>query len=377
MPRGRGRGSVIKRGKTYSIKYYVGGRPRWERIGESATEAKKVLSRRLADVDQGLVAFERAGLFSDFVERWRRDYLASAQLKPSTLSAYASVIDRHIVPYFGSLKLDRITPATVQRFVAEKITELSARGRQFHPKSLQNCVRVLSKIFNTAVDWQMLVRTPMIRIRLPRVEKREMDFLRPDEVRLLLEATEDPTIRCLNLLAIFSGMRQGELLALQWGDIDWNRSTIKVRRAFSRGHLESPKTSHSIREVRVGRHVLLRLREHQLLCGGRSEFIFSARTGKPLDAANVVKRGFLPALRRAGIRRIRFHDLRHTYASIMINEGANLKFVSKQLGHSSIQITLDRYSHLIPERHDASIEHFERLMLGEEFAQDAEGSQPL
>lgn len=370
MARGRGRGAVVKRGKIYSIKYYVGGRARWERVGESATEAKKVLSRRLADVDQGLVAFERAGLFSEFLERWRRDYLVAAQLKPSTLSAYTSVIDRHILPYFGSMKLDRITPATVQQFVAAKVAEASARGRVFHPKTVQNCVRILSKIFSTAMDWQMLARSPMVRIRLPRVERKEMDFLRPNEVRLLLQAAEDGTTRCLILLAVFSGMRQGELLALQWGDIDWNRSTIKVRRAFSRGQLESPKTAHSLREVRVGRHVLLKLREHQLLCGGRSEFIFSTRLGAHLDAANVVKRGFAPALRRAGIRKIRFHDLRHTYASIMINEGANLKFVSKQLGHSSIQITLDRYSHLIPERHDASIEHFERVVLDDQSTED-------
>ena len=92
----------------------------------------------------------------------------------------------------------------------------------------------------------------------------------------------------------------------------------------------------------------------------------AAAAGSPLDPANLVKRVFEPALRAAGLRKVRFHDLRHTYASIMINEGHNLKFVSKQLGHSSIQITLDRYAHLIPERHDAAVEQFETVLLGSE-----------
>jgi integrase len=166
-------------------------------------------------------------------------------------------------------------------------------------------------------------------------------------------------------------LRQGELLALQWGDIDHHRGVIKVRRAFSRGKLQTPKTSHSMREVRVGKNLLRALHEHQLRTGARSEFVFTTRTGAPLDPANLVKRGFEPTLRSAGLRKIRFHDLRHTYASIMINEGANLKFVSKQLGHSSIQITLDRYSHLIPERHDAAVEQFEALLIADSSASPA------
>lgn len=366
MTKGRRRGSVIKRGNIYSIKYSVAGRARWERVGASATAAKRLLSRRLSEIDEGRVAVERAGLFSEFVERWRTDYLGAAQLKPSTLSAYRSVLERHLLPYFGTMKLDRITPALVQRFVAEKIAERSARGRPYQPKTVKNSIRVLSKIFNTAIDWQMLVRSPVARLRLPRVERKEMDFLRPTEVRLLLDAAAsiDPELHAVLLLAVLSGMRQGELFALQWGDIDWVRVSIQVRRAFSRGQLLSPKTATSVREVRVGQAVLTTLREHQARCDGRSEFLFSTRTGAPLDRSNLVKRGFEPALRLAGLRRIRFHDLRHTYASLMINEGANLKFVSRQLGHSSIQITLDRYSHLIPERHDDAIEHFERLVLG-------------
>ena len=361
MPRGTGRGSILKRGKVYYIKYSVSGRQRWERSGTSTTDAKKLLSRRLAEVDQGLVAFERPVTFTEFIERWKRDYLASAQLKPATLASYASVIDRHLIPYFGEIRIDRITTAIVQRFVAEKTTQVSARGRQLKPKSIQNSIRVLSKVFNTAVDWQMLVRSPLIRIKLPRVERHEMDFLRAEEVQLLLQHAIDQEARCLFLTAVSTGMRQGELLGLQWGDIDFHRSAIKVRRSLSHGTLQTPKTANSNREVRAGKVLLRTLREHQLMTGGRSEFIFSTRTGTPLDPANLVKRVFEPMLVRAGLRRIRFHDLRHTYASIMINEGANLKFVSKQLGHSSIQITLDRYSHLIPERHDASVEHLESL----------------
>lgn len=380
MPRGRARGSVIRRGQIWYIKYSISGRQRWEKSGDSATAAKRLLARRLTEADQGLTPLERPMTFRQFVERWRTDYLGSAQLKPSTLSAYRSVLDRHLLPYFGELRIDKINTALVQRFIATKIEEGSKRGSALKPKTIQNCARVLSKIFNTAVDWQMLVRSPVVRVVLPRVERREMDFLRAAEVRRLLEAAPSDEVRCLFLVAVSTGMRQGELLALQWDDIDWSRSVIRVRRAFSRGTLQTPKTPRSRREVRTGKMLMRALREHQLRTGGRSEFVFSTSLGSPLDPANLVKRVFEPTLRAAGLRRVRFHDLRHSAASIMINDGMNLKFVSHQLGHSSIQITLDRYAHLIPERHDEALDRFEALLLStapvHDAAQDAADTMP-
>lgn len=376
MPRGRARGSVIQRGKVWYIKYSIAGRQRWERSGESATAAKKLLARRLTEADQGMTPLERPITFAQFVERWRNDYLGSAQLKPSTLSAYRSVLDRHLIPYFGQLRIDRITTALVQRFIAAKVDETSKRGSPLTPKTIQNCARVLTKIFNTAVDWQMLVRSPFVRVVLPRVERREMDFLRPDEVRRLLDSAPSDASRCLFLVAVSTGMRQGELLALQWEDIDWGRSVIRVRRTLSLGKLQSPKTPRSRREVRIGKMLVRALREQQLRTGGRSEFVFSTSLGSHLDPANLVKRAFEPALRSAGLRRVRFHDLRHTAASIMINDGMNLKFVSHQLGHSSIQITLDRYAHLIPERHDEALDRFEALLFSTVPAEDAADPNP-
>lgn len=268
------------------------------------------------------------------------------------------------------MRMDRVTAEDVRRFFKQKQERAPEKtDRPLSNKSLINAMRLLNSIFNFAVVTELLVKNPCKSVKLPRAQRREMDFLRPEEVRSFLAAFTDEAMRCLFTTAVMTGMRRGEILALQWEDIDFGGSVIRVRRSLSGGEIQTPKTEKSRRSIQVGAALLKMLKEHKLRTGGRGSFVFTTKGGTLLDADNLVKRVFEPTLRVAGIERhIRFHDLRHTYASILINEGANLKFVSEQLGHASIMITLDRYSHLIAERHEDTVSKFEKLLLADETA---------
>ncbi len=174
-----------------------------------------------------------------------------------------------------------------------------------------------------------------------------------EEMQALVEAT-DSRYKALIATACFTGLRQGELLGLQWGDIDFESRRIYVRRTLQQGKSYEPKSHHSKRSVDIPIFLVEMLKTHQTrttveLDSNKYELVFPNSVGKPFDKANLLVRVLLSALKRAGLRQIRFHDLRHSYASLLINNNANIKYVQKQLGHSSCQVTLDTYSHLIPE----------------------------
>jgi integrase len=166
-----------------------------------------------------------------------------------------------------------------------------------------------------------------------------MGFLTPDEVRELLDAADRDDYALL-ATACMTGMRQGELLALRWDDIDWRSGTIRVHRSVYRGDFIDPKTAHSVRTIGMSKRLAAILMDHKVAAPYSPwDFVFCSKDGTPLDQANLYNRMFQPTLRRAGLRRIRFHDLRHTYASMLINQGENLKYVQSQLGHASITTT--------------------------------------
>jgi integrase len=172
-------------------------------------------------------------------------------------------------------------------------------------------------------------------------------FFTPDEIHLLLEK-QDTKHGPFIMTAVMTGMREGELLGVQWPDIDWNKSQIYVRRTLQGGKFYAPKTKTSKRRIDVDQELLLELKKWRLRCPkSESDLVFPNEVGKPMDATNMIKRVWYPTLRRAGLTRDRFHLLRHTNASLRIEASQNIKYIQNQLGHSSIQVTMDIYGHLM------------------------------
>jgi integrase len=358
------RGSVVKRvskdGKraSYSIKYRApDGRQRWETIGPNKKEAERALTERLNAIRTGTFADLKESSFEAFSIRWLA--FKEPNLKASTFDGYARYFANHWVPKLGRYPLRAITAGQLQEIVAE----LQAQG--LSGKSVNNFLVPLRKLFSDAVKWGYLAVNPAIGVERAKVSHQEMQALAPAQLRRLLAAV-DPDYWLLFSVAVFTGLRRGELLALRWGDVDLDQAQLHVRRSVWRGAFQGPKTRRAIRTVDLAPSLVAALRAAKPLGPAdevRERLLFSGPNGRPLDPDNLVKRQFLPALERAELPRVRFHDLRHSYASLLIAAGQHPKYIQHQLGHASITTTLDRYGHLLPTAYSHGGQRLEETVL--------------
>lgn len=336
-----------RRGKWVTDFYDQFGKRHWETIGTSKKEAEERLAKRLLEVKSG--SFSQEGeqtTFREIADAWYKNH-AKVNTRLSTYEGYHSHIYKHLIPFFGDIKLNRITPSLIDKFKAEKLEE------GLHRETINKILTRLGGVLKYAVRHRIISHNPTVdvdKLSTSQSEKEEdqpeeTNILTPEEVNLLLEHT---TYRPLIFTAVLTGARQGELLALQWGDIDWNARQIHIRRSIYRGRLFEPKTKRSKRKIDMTPTLVSELKRWKLACPNSGDnLLFPNEVGKPIDPSNLRKRIFEPALRRAGLRKVRFHDLRHTYASLLIHQGEHPKYIQTQLGHSSINVTMDTYGHLM------------------------------
>jgi len=261
--------------------------------------------------------------------------------KHSTSIFYNALLKKHLIPYFRYFKICEIKPDSINAFISEKQTQ------NLSNKTINHLLTLLHTILNRLVDNDKLNSNPCDKVKKLKLQHQEMNFLNKEEIFQLLTTCEKeyPDFYPLLLSAIFTGMRKGELLALTWQDINFKTNKVTVNKAIFRGVTDTPKTLKSIRKVDICLELKKTLQEIKQDTG----FVFKSPEGCQLNPENVIKRRFLPLLKKADIKRIRFHDLRHTYASILIAQNVPIKYIQSQMGHSSIQVTLDRYGHLLPE----------------------------
>jgi len=248
---------------------------------------------------------------------------------------------------------------------------LSARTVQYHH-------RILSEALSHAVKMGLLVRNVAELADPPHPERRNMTTLAPEDVPKFLQAAQDTPYNVLLYTALFTGMRLSELLGLRWCDIDLDLAFLSVVQALYKRSgvckMVKPKSSHSRRRIALSPSLILLLREYKaeqqtkrILLGklpGDSDLVFSHVDGKPLDPG-VVSHTFAKVLKKAGLPHIRFHDLRHTHAALLLKAGVHPKIVSERLGHANIGITLDTYSHVLPGLQQRAVEQFDDLIMRE------------
>jgi len=230
----------------------------------------------------------------------------------------------------------------------------------------------LGQVFNYAVRHRYIEYNPLREAERPRSQGKEGEseqdkilILTPDRIKALLDKTEDQKYKMLFKLAIFSGARQGELLGLKWSDVDWENNQIHIKRTFNNGRFFTTKTKESNRSIDIGPKVMTELKKWKLACPkSELDFIFPNEKANPIDHHNMVYRYFLPTLTEADLPRIRFHDLRHTYASLLIEQGENIKYVQSQLGHSNPTVTWNVYAHLMKPTNPESASRLENTVLG-------------
>ena len=347
---------------------------KWEKIPTPNTRkhAEQLLAKRLSEIHRGEFIEPSRMTFRDFSDRWIGSY-ARGQVRPGTLQDYLSYFKHHIHPYFGDRTLADISVEDVQGFKSAKL----AAG--LSPQTVKHFLRLLRQMLGHAVEWELLRINPAKSVKNPRVPKADIDVLTPTEVQAFIEAAPMKW-RPMFYTAISTGLRIGELLAMKWGNLDWQsqRYFVKETLARARGDYEggfaAPKTEGSARSVDLTRTCLRLLEAHQTLQASErleagpdyedSDLIFATRLGRPLDHKNIVHRQFHAALAAAGLRHIRFHDLRHTCASLLINQGVSPKYIQRQLRHASIKMTFDCYGHLFPETRDEAVTALDSAISG-------------
>ena len=340
----------------------VGNDKRLAREAAKKIEAKLVLGQ----LDLQPANEARVPKFSEYTEVWLEGY-GKAALKYSTLESYRNELRNHITPYFGKKRLDEIARADVKQFIYDSL------GKGLAPANVRKQVAYLSSILNQAVDDEIIEKNPtreLFRLIPKKDTKADINPLNKEEIHIFLEKARElyPRYYPFFLCAARTGMRLGELLALEWACVDFNGRFIEVRQSISRHRLTTPKNK-KIRRVDMSMQLTETLRIHRndlrkesLRCGSpMSQWVFNQPNGKPLTATTAANRMFHRCLEKAGLRRVRFHDLRHSFASILIQQGESLAYVKEQMGHHSIQMTVDLYAHLAPEGNKGAVDRLDDL----------------
>jgi len=311
------------------------------------------------------------GTFGEYINHWRETHLLVTAYKPSTLNSYLSGLEKWILPEFALYPIAAISSAEINRFSAKLQRKLSAY-------STIHTLTLLGKIFKDAISDNYIRHTPMEGVRKPKApNEKHGRALSPEQIQSLL-AVLDPETKLQALTAILTGMRQGEEFGLHWEDVDWDNGVINVRRElywrWGKYHdLEpgepayifvTPKSKKSIREIDMSPGLRKELRQLYLK-STKKGLIFCTAKGLPLNANNIYFRKFKPALKAAGIEgRFRWHDLRHTYGSLKLAQGESIYYVMRQMGHSSIQVTVDVYGHLLESRKPAAAAKTDVMVFG-------------
>jgi integrase len=333
--------------------------------GATKKEADEELDNYKDQVRKGIyVPDKKVPLFSEVAREWI-DY-KKPNLRETTWEVYEGHVRNHFEDLNG-LKVNRITLARVEQFITARQVEGMNIG------TLRKILVSLGQILSFAVRRNYHYHNPLREAERPRrqtkVDEDEpdkaMQVLTPPQITTLLSQERNPKYKMLFTLAIFTGAREGELLGLKWSDIDWENRQLCIRRTFNKGRFFPPKTKASRRKIDVAPKVLTQLKKWRLACPkNNQDLIFPSEAGEPINHSNMVQRYFFPALKAADLQRIRFHDLRHTYASILIANGENIKYIQTQMGHSSPSVTLNVYAHLMKPTNQEAACRLENSVFG-------------
>jgi integrase len=367
---GNGEGSIYphkKNGKkvgyrgAYTV-YTAEGPKRRYVSGKTREEVRHKLTKAMVDRDGGLI-FDAGHLrVGEHLQRWLKDSVKGT-VRPSTYEVHRHMVEPHIAPALGRLKLKDLSPAHVRSFYREKLDSglSSATVCKMHS--------VLRKALKQAVMDGLIPRNPTDTVRPPKIEHKEISPLDGKQTQTLLKAVSGDRLEALYVLAVHTGMREGELLGLKWEDVDLERGVLRLRHALVReggrvklGDLKTPKSRRSVRLTHAAAEALRNHLERQLEEMERmgslyqpGGLVFATASGTLINPSNLRNRSFKPLLKRASLPDICFHDLRHTCATLLFSQGTHPKLVQELLGHATIAMTLDTYSHFLPSMGDQTV----------------------
>jgi integrase len=388
------KGHIYKRAKdTWTVVYDLPldstekRRQKSQTIKGTKKDAERTLREILTSIEQGAYVKPNKITLGDWLNQWCETYAVTNTTKRTYVS-YRSVLDNHLIPGLGRIYLSSLEPQQIQDYYARQLNTgrsdgnggLSARSVLYHH-------RILTKALDHAVRMGVLVRNVGKVVSPPRVARKTMNILDPEQAMKFLDIASETAYYPLYSTLLYTGMRRGEALALRWKNVDLLgleinvvETVYKIKKQY---FIKEPKTSHGKRAISVSPSLAGLLREYQIeqqqlrkemgISLGDEDLVFSWPDGRPFDADSVTHT-FGKIMKNAGFSGVRLHDLRHTHASLMLKAGIHAKVVSERLGHANIGITLDTYSHLLPGLQEDAAERFDRIIENDSLGGNSKGS---
>jgi integrase len=348
---------------------------KWHSVSGTRSDAEDALVRILRSLQTGEYVEPSKLTVKSYLEKWLADY-AKPKTSGKTYERYAEIVDAHLVPTLGHHRLAKLQPLHIQTLYTNALKSGRRDGKGgLSPRTVLHIHRVLHQALGQAVRWQLLVRNPTTAVEPPRPQNREMKVLSEANTARLLSLSEGTDIRIPVLLAVTAGMRRGEILALKWSDLDLQAGMVAVTKSLEQTNeglaLKSPKTAKGRRTIPLPKLALDGLKQHKV-----AQAEHRLRLGEVYNDLGLIcptadgslrepdsfSQSFQIFLRKSGLPQVRFHDLRHTHATQLLRQGVHPKVVAERLGHSSITLTLDTYSHVVPGLQEAAARQLDRVL---------------
>lgn len=380
------RGRIIKRkgSNNYTIVLQLGLDPstgkrkqQWITAGPSKREAEKQMAKLIHDLDTDTFTKPNKKTLAEYLNEWINN--VRGNLSPRTAEGYVTIINR-IIPVLGAVPITQLKPDALQKYYSDSLTNgrLNKPGG-LNPLTVRHHHALLHRALKNAVEWGLIIRNPADAAHPPRPQPSEINIMSEDEIHTFLEAARQTPYFHLFHTILFTGLRRSEVLALRWSDVDLLLSQISVSRSIHQLRdgsyiFRQPKSAKGRRTVALSPSATQVLREYRdkitterLLDGNLlrdNDLVFSRSDGSPIRP-NTITRVWSDLAKKCGISASRLHDARHSHASIMLKAGVHPRIVQERLGHSTIAITLDIYSHVSPGLQEAAAKQFDdALQLG-------------
>jgi integrase len=371
--------AIVKRGKDrWMVRVFLGrgegGKTQFfnEVVIGNKEAAKAFEAKKKAELKSGVVLHHSKTTVDEYLDRWL-EIAAKPRLRERTFEDYKQYLRRYIVPEVGKVMLSKLRPLDIQSVYSKML------DRNLSPRTVRFAHSILSSALKQAVKWQLIPSNPASMVDLPKSQRKEMQTLTPDQALNFLGLAKQSKWSAIFMIAIETGLRPEEYLGLKWKDINLENGITVVRRALvwrRKGGgwtLEDPKTSSSRRNVPLSQSLVAELKRHRKIqlaerlklgeAYQNHDFVFATQTGSPLHPSNLMRRHFKPLLKQAGLpENIRPYDLRHTCATLLLSDGEHPKVVSERLGHSTVVLTLDTYSHVLPSMQRGATDRMQGML---------------
>ncbi|MDA2643556.1 MULTISPECIES: site-specific integrase [Bacillus cereus group] len=329
-------------------------------------EAENALTKLLAEFHTGTYVEPSKLSYGEYLGSWFNTKRHSVGIQ--TAKVLKGYLNSRIIPSLGNIKLAKLTSLHMQNYVNSLRDEGLKRG------TIEKIIKIIRNSLEHALDLELISKNVAAKTKLPKGDKEELTVWTEQEVQLFLKVTQDSRYFIVFHMALVTGMRQGELLGLRWKDVDLEKGHLTISQTLShdgKTFLVGGKTKSSLRKILLPASTVAKLKKHRAvvlkekLSQGEeyqdNDLVMCTPSGTPINPANV-RRSLNALIQKAAVPKIRFHDLRHTHATLLLAKGVNVNVISERLGHSNIKITLDTYSHVLPTMQEDAVNKIEEIL---------------